>query len=92
MLGHITVPGDPEFIRAALRLAHEHGALLILDEMITYRAARRWLAGTARHRADLTTMGKTIGGGMPVGAFGGKEDIMRILDPRAPMRSPATAP
>ena len=83
ILGHILEPGDPEFIRAALRLAHEHGALLILDETITYRV---YVGGwQAEHgiEADLTTMGKTIGGGMPVGAFGGKEHVMRIFDPRA---------
>ncbi len=92
VLGHITMPGDPEFIRAALRLAHEYGALLILDEVITFRVhVGGW---QAQHgiEPDLTTMGKTIGGGMPVAAFGGKEHIMRILDPRVPTRSPATAP
>ena len=83
ILGHILEPGDPEFIRAALRLAHEYGALLILDETITYRLhVGGW---QAKHglEADLTTLGKTIGGGMPVGAFGGKEHVMRIFDPRA---------
>jgi glutamate-1-semialdehyde 2,1-aminomutase len=82
ILGHILDPGDPEFFRAALRIAHEHGALLILDETITYRL---WVGGwQAQHgiEADLTTMGKTIGGGMPMGAFGGKREIMDILDPR----------
>jgi glutamate-1-semialdehyde 2,1-aminomutase len=84
ILGHIIVPGDPEFIRAALRLAHEHGALLILDEVVTYRVhVGGW---QAQHdiEPDLTTLGKTIGGGMPVAAFGGKEHIMQILDPRRP--------
>jgi glutamate-1-semialdehyde 2,1-aminomutase len=82
ILGHILEPGEPEFIRAALELAHEYGALLILDETITYRLhVGGW---QARHgiEPDLTTMGKTIGGGMPLGAFGGKEHIMRIFDPR----------
>ena len=83
ILGHILEPADPEFIRTALRLAHEHGALLILDETIT---SRLYVGGwQAEHHIepDLTTLGKTIGGGTPVGAFGGKEHVMRILDPRA---------
>jgi glutamate-1-semialdehyde 2,1-aminomutase len=82
ILGHILEPGDPEFFRAAQRLAREYGSLLILDETITYRLhVGGW---QAKHgiEADLTTLGKTIGGGMPVGAFGGKERIMRIFDPR----------
>jgi len=82
ILGHILDPGEPEFISAALRIAHDHGALLILDETITYRLhVGGW---QVRHgiEPDLTTTGKTIGGGMPVGAFGGKEDVMRIFDPR----------
>ena len=82
VLGHITKPGELVFIRAALELAHECGALLILDEVITYRLhVGGW---QARHgiEPDLTVLGKTIGGGMPVAAFGGKEHIMRVLDPR----------
>jgi glutamate-1-semialdehyde 2,1-aminomutase len=83
ILGHILEPADPDFIRGALRLAHEHDALLILDETIT---SRLYVGGwQAEHgiEADLTTLGKTIGGGTPVGAFGGKDHVMRILDPRA---------
>jgi glutamate-1-semialdehyde 2,1-aminomutase len=82
ILGHILEAGDPEFVRAALRLAHEYGALLILDETITYRVFVGGWQVEHGIEADLTTMGKTIGGGMPVGAFGGKEHIMRIFDPR----------
>ena len=82
ILGHILEPGEPEFFRAAQRLAHEHGALLILDETITYRLHVGGWQAEHGIEADLTTMGKTIGGGMPVGAFGGKEHVMRIFDPR----------
>ena len=84
ILGHIIEAGDPEFVRAALRLAHDNGALLILDETITYRLhVGGW---QAQHdiEADLTTLGKTIAGGLPLGAFGGKEHVMRIFDPRTP--------
>jgi len=82
VLGHSTIPGELEFVRAAERLAHEHGALLILDEVITYRLhVGGW---QVRHgfEPDLTVLGKTIGGGMPVAAFGGKHHVMQILDPR----------
>ena len=89
ILGHILEPGDPEFMRAALRLAHEHGALLILDETITYRLHVGGWQAEHGIEADLTTMGKTIGGGLPVGAFGGKEHVMRIFDPRAADALPA---
>jgi glutamate-1-semialdehyde 2,1-aminomutase len=82
ILGHVLEAGDPEFVRAALRLAHEYGALLILDETITYRVYVGGWQTEHGIEADLTTMGKTIGGGMPVGAFGGKEHVMRIFDPR----------
>lgn len=84
ILGHITMAGDPEFVLAAQRLAHEYGALLILDETITYRVHVGGWQTEHGIEADLTTLGKTIGAGMPVGAFGGKEYIMRILDPRQP--------
>ena len=84
ILGHILEPGDPEFIRAALRLAHEHGALLILDETITVRLHPGGWQAEHGIEADLTTVGKTIAGGMPLGAYGGKEEVMRIFDPRIP--------
>jgi len=83
ILGHILEPGDPDFIRGALRLAHKHDALLILDETITSRLCVGGWQTEQGIEADLTTLGKTIGGGTPVGAFGGKEHVMRILDPRA---------
>jgi glutamate-1-semialdehyde 2,1-aminomutase len=89
IIGHVVEPGDREFIAAAARIAHEYGALLVLDETVTYRL---WVGGwQVRHgiEADLTTMGKTIGGGMPVGAFAGKAEIMSILDPRRPDALPA---
>ena len=73
ILGHILEPGEPEFVRAALRIAHDHGALLILDETITCRLHVGGWQVQHGIEPDLTTMGKTIGGGMPVGAFGGKE-------------------
>ncbi len=82
ILGHSLQEGDPAFVRAALRLAHEHGAVLVIDEVVTGRlCVGGW---TAQHdvKPDLTTLGKTIGGGLPVGAFGGSAEVMSVFDPR----------
>ena len=79
--------GSPEYFAAARRLADEHGALLICDEVITLRLAFGGFQEVLGVRPDLTTMGKIIGGGLPVGAFGGRSDVMEIFDP-APPRPP----
>ena len=76
--------GTAEYFAAARRLADEHGALLILDEVITLRLAYGGFQEVLGVRPDLTTMGKVIGGGLPVGAFGGRPDVMAIFDPSAP--------
>jgi glutamate-1-semialdehyde 2,1-aminomutase len=65
-------------------LADEHGALLICDEVITLRLAVGGYQEALGVRPDLTTMGKIIGGGLPVGAFGGRADVMAIFDPSTP--------
>ena len=82
VLGHVTEPGEPDFIRAALRLAHQYGALLILDEVVTSRLCVGGWQAMHEIQPDLTTLGKTIGGGLPIGAFGGREDVMAVFDPR----------
>ena len=82
VLGHVCEPGDPDFVRAALRLAHQCGALLILDEVVTSRLHVGGWQAKHNIEPDLTTFGKTIGGGLPIGAFGGKESIMAVFDPR----------
>jgi glutamate-1-semialdehyde 2,1-aminomutase len=76
--------GTPEYFAAARRLADEHGALLICDEVITLRLAFGGFQEVLGVRPDLTTMGKIIGGGLPVGAFGGRSEVMAIFDPSAP--------
>ena len=72
----------PEYLAALRRLTQDSGALLIFDEVISgFRVAR---GGAAQHYGitpDLVTFGKIIGGGMPVGAFGGSRDLMRHLAP-----------
>jgi glutamate-1-semialdehyde 2,1-aminomutase len=76
--------GTPEYFAAARRLADEHGALLICDEVITLRLAAGGFQEVLGVSPDLTTMGKIIGGGLPVGAFGGREEVMGVFDPRLP--------
>jgi glutamate-1-semialdehyde 2,1-aminomutase len=76
--------GTPQYFAAARRLADEHGALLICDEVITLRLGVGGFQGVLGVRPDLTTMGKIIGGGLPVGAFGGRADVMEVFDPRSP--------
>jgi glutamate-1-semialdehyde 2,1-aminomutase len=72
----------PEFLRRLRTLTQEHGALLILDEVISgFRLGPAGAAGDYDVTPDLATFGKIIGGGMPVGAFGGRRDIMQRLAP-----------
>ncbi|STE88402.1 glutamate-1-semialdehyde 2,1-aminomutase [Escherichia coli] len=76
------VPPLPEFLPGLRALCDEFGALLIIDEVMTgFRVA---LAGAQDYYGvvpDLTCLGKIIGGGMPVGAFGGRRDVMDALAP-----------
>jgi glutamate-1-semialdehyde 2,1-aminomutase len=76
--------GTPDYFAAARRLADEHGALLICDEVITLRLGVGGFQEVLGVRPDLTTMGKIIGGGLPVGAFGGRANVMEAFDPRSP--------
>lgn len=75
------VPAKPEFLQGLRDLTSELRIPLIFDEVISFRAAsggaQEWYGVTP----DLTCFGKVIGGGMPVGAFGGKEEIMSLWDP-----------
>lgn len=60
-----------------------HGVLLISDEIISFRLGFHGPQDRFGYKADLTTLGKIIGGGFPVGAFGGRADVMSIFDPRS---------
>ncbi|HXN09228.1 MAG TPA: glutamate-1-semialdehyde 2,1-aminomutase [Candidatus Acidoferrales bacterium] len=73
---------EPGFLAAIVDLAHRHGALVIFDEVITgFRVAYGGAQSLYGITPDLTCLGKIIGAGLPVGAFGGRADIMRRLAP-----------
>ncbi len=76
------VRASTEFMQALRRLCTEHGALLIIDEVMTgFRVGLNCAQGIYGVDADITTLGKVIGGGMPVAAFGGRADVMAHMAP-----------
>ena len=76
------VKPTPEFVRALRGLTAEHGAVLIYDEVMTgFRVALGGAQSLHGITPDLTTMGKVIGGGMPLAAFGGRREIMDCISP-----------
>ncbi|GBQ71057.1 glutamate-1-semialdehyde aminotransferase [Ameyamaea chiangmaiensis NBRC 103196] len=76
------VPAGMAFLDGLATLAHAHGALTVLDEVITLRLGHGGAQGRLGLRPDLTAMGKIIGGGFAVGALGGRADVMAVFDPR----------
>jgi glutamate-1-semialdehyde 2,1-aminomutase len=79
------------FLEKTRDLCTEHGALLIFDEVMTgFRVALGGAQALYGIRPDLTTLGKVIGGGMPIGAFGGRRDIMRDIAPLGPVYQAGT--
>jgi glutamate-1-semialdehyde 2,1-aminomutase len=76
------VPPDEGFLAELRRLAAEHGALLILDEVISgFRVARGGAQELYGVHADLTIMGKVLGGGLPAAAYGGRRELMERIAP-----------
>jgi glutamate-1-semialdehyde 2,1-aminomutase len=75
------VPGKPEFLEGLRRITDELGIILIFDEVIAFRIAYGGAQDYYGITPDLTCFGKVVGGGMPVGAFGGRDDIMSMWDP-----------
>ncbi|MDL2210162.1 glutamate-1-semialdehyde 2,1-aminomutase [Desulfovibrio sp. OttesenSCG-928-O18] len=76
------VPPAPGFLQGLRELCDKHGALLIFDEVITgFRVAFGGAAARFGVTPDLTTLGKIIGGGLPVGAYGGRRDLMQKIAP-----------
>jgi glutamate-1-semialdehyde 2,1-aminomutase len=85
------VPPRPGFLELLRELCTRHGAVLIFDEVMTgFRVALGGAQALYGIRPDLTTLGKVIGGGLPVGAFGGRRDIMQCLAPVGPVYQAGT--
>ena len=85
------IPADIEFLKKLKKLCEKNGALLIFDEVMSgFRASLRGATGLVKVKPDLITFGKVIGGGMPVGAFGGLEEIMDQLSPDGPIYQAGT--
>lgn len=85
------VPADAKFLEELRALCDKHGALLIFDEVMSgFRASLKGAQGVYETKPDLVTFGKVIGGGMPVGAFGGWAEIMDKLSPDGPVYQAGT--
>jgi glutamate-1-semialdehyde 2,1-aminomutase len=85
------VPATPEFLKALARLGRQHGALVIADEVITgFRLRPGTVHESLGLTADLVTLGKVIGGGMPIGAYGGRRDVMETVAPLGPVYQAGT--
>jgi glutamate-1-semialdehyde 2,1-aminomutase len=81
----------PAFLQALRALCTKHGAVLIFDEVMTgFRVALGGAQALYGIKPDLTTLGKVIGGGLPVGAFGGRRDIMEKIAPLGPVYQAGT--
>jgi len=80
------IPPVPGFLETLREQCTKHGALLIFDEVMTgFRVALGGAQGLFNVRPDLTTLGKVVGGGLPVGAFGGRAEIMDRITPDGPV-------
>ena len=85
------IPPTPGFLETLRRSCDQSGSLLILDEVMTgFRVGLTGAQGHYNIKPDLTTLGKIIGGGMPVGAFGGRADIMDYIAPVGPVYQAGT--
>lgn len=85
------VLGTPEFLQGLRTLCDQYGSVLIFDEVMTgFRVARGGAQELYQIKPDLSTLGKIIGGGMPVGAFGGRADIMNSIAPLGPIYQAGT--
>lgn len=85
------VKPTPEFLAALRELCTRHGALLIFDEVMTgFRVAFGGAQELFGIKPDLTTLGKIVGGGMPVGAYGGRADVMDTISPVGPVYQAGT--
>ena len=82
---------DPEFLEGLREVTERHGALLVFDEVMTgFRVGLHGAQGRYGVLPDLTVMGKVIGGGLPVGAFGGRREVMERVAPAGPVYQAGT--
>ena len=85
------VPPEPGFLEALREITTRHGALLILDEVMTgFRVAHGGAQALYGIQPDMTTLGKVIGGGLSIGAYGGRADIMSRVAPAGPIYQAGT--
>jgi glutamate-1-semialdehyde 2,1-aminomutase len=85
------IPPAAGFLEGLRALTTQHGALLVFDEVMTgFRVAPGGAQARYGVTPDLTTLGKVIGGGLPVGAYGGREDLMRMIAPDGPVYQAGT--
>ncbi len=85
------IPPDAGFLAGLREITREYGALLVFDEVMTgFRIAYGGAQEKFGIMPDLTTLGKVIGGGLPVGAYGGRKDIMQMVAPAGPMYQAGT--
>jgi glutamate-1-semialdehyde 2,1-aminomutase len=82
---------EPGFLEGLRSITEKDGALLIFDEVMTgFRVALKGVQGLAKIKPDLTTLGKIAGGGMPLGVYGGRRDIMSLVAPQGPVYQAGT--
>ncbi|MBR9726613.1 glutamate-1-semialdehyde 2,1-aminomutase [Shewanella intestini] len=85
------IPPVEGFLAGLRAICDEFGALMIIDEVMTgFRVSKSGAQGYYGVKPDLTTLGKVIGGGMPVGAFGGRKDVMQFIAPTGPVYQAGT--
>ena len=76
------IPPEDDYLKFLQKTAHENDVLLIMDEIISFRLSTGGAQKIYDVQPDLTALGKTIGGGLPVGAFGGRKEVMAVYSPR----------
>ena len=85
------IPPNQGFLQGLQELTNQHGALLIFDEVMTgFRVSQGGAQELYNIQPDLTTLGKIVGGGLPVGAFGGRQDVMQHIAPVGPVYQAGT--
>ncbi|MGA8302673.1 MAG: glutamate-1-semialdehyde 2,1-aminomutase [Thermoplasmata archaeon] len=85
------IPPRPGFLQTLSVLAHRHGALVIADEVITgFRLRRGTVHESLGLKADLVTLGKVVGGGLPIGVYGGRREVMETVAPLGPVYQAGT--